>query len=195
MRLPSRRMVTRALSFRACPESRSAGRGTKRGIGFPSARLAVLTLGVWLLAASLPVILLAQPPQVDKEAFRRISDKLICQCGCNYGLSHCPHLQCPSAPVLRASIRRNLAAGLADQEILDAMVADNGLAVLAAPPAEGFNLTAWVMPFAVFLLGLMAVLIIAFVWRFVRRPAPAADPALLERYRKRIEREMKHLEE
>ena len=67
---------------------------------------------VWLvgLAASLllPALLPAQP--ADEAAFRRVSDKLICQCGCNYGLSNCPPLDCPSAPVLRQAIRDKLAA-------------------------------------------------------------------------------------
>lgn len=135
----------------------------------------------------------AQEVALDKEAFNRISDKLICQCGCNYGLSHCPHLQCPSAPVLRSAIREKLAAGQTDQQILEAMVAEFGPAVLAAPPAEGFNLSAWVMPFLALGLGLWAAITVVRRWR--RREAPpAADPALVDRYRAHLEREMKELE-
>jgi cytochrome c-type biogenesis protein CcmH len=153
---------------------------------------ALLALGLLLVA--LPLALPAQQtPPVDKEAFNRISDKLICQCGCNYGLRHCPHLQCPSAPVMRAAIQEKLAAGLSEQAIVEAMVAQFGPAALAAPPAEGFNLTAWVMPFAALLLGLWLATVVVRRWR--RQPAPSAEPALMDRYRSQIEAEMKDLEE
>jgi len=134
-----------------------------------------------------------QPTDPAKDAFQRVSDKLICQCGCNYGLSHCPHLECPSAPVLRAAIREELAAGQSEQEVLKAMVAQFGPVVLAAPPAEGFNLTAWIMPFVALTLGLWLAIVVVRRWHARRRAAP--DPYLLERYRANLEREMKRLEE
>lgn len=150
-----------------------------------------LALLVAVLAPALPA---QETPAVDKDAFNRISDKLICQCGCNYGLRHCPHLQCPSAPVMRAAIQEKLAAGLSEQAIIEAMVAQFGPAALAAPPAEGFNLTAWVMPFAALLLGLWLATVVVRRWRR-RQPAPSPEPALMDRYRSQIEAEMKHLEE
>lgn len=158
-----------------------------------SSKFLAATFAAGLALALLPATLGAQD-QVDKDAFRRISDRLICQCGCNYGLSHCPHLQCPSAPKLRALIRDKLAAGQSEPEIIQAMVADFGPAILAAPPAHGFNLTAWVMPFAALLLGLWVAQHVLRRWR--RRPqTPAADPTLVDRYRSRVEKEMRNLEE
>jgi cytochrome c-type biogenesis protein CcmH len=109
-------------------------------------------------------------------------------------LTNCPHLQCPSAPVLRAKIREKLAAGQSEPQILEAMVAEFGPAILAAPPAEGFNLTAWVMPFVALALGLGFVFFVARRW-LVRRRSAAPDPYLLERYRANLEQEMKRLEE
>lgn len=154
-------------------------------------KLAGVALLAWLGASLLPVALTA--PQADEAAFKRVSDKLICQCGCNYGLSFCPHLECPSAPVLRARIREKLAAGQSEEQVLKAMVADFGPAILGAPPAEGFNLSAWVMPFLALFIGLFIVQRLVRQWR--ARPVRVADAALVERYRKNIERETKHLEE
>lgn len=154
-------------------------------------KLALLLLAAWLAGSLLPPGAAAQSSQ--EEVFGRISDKLICQCGCNYGLSYCPHLECPSAPVLRATIREKLAAGQSEKEVLQAMVAQLGPAVLGAPPAEGFYLTAWVMPFLALLVGLFLTQQVVRRWRR-RKPEPAADPALVERYRASIEREMKELE-
>lgn len=154
-----------------------------------------ILLAAWLVALLLPQLLPAQQPQaIDKETFNQIQDKLICQCGCNYLLRHCPHLQCPSAPVMRAAIRDKLSAGMTEPEVIKAMVADFGPAALAAPPTEGFNLTAWVMPFVVLFLGLWFA--VYTLRRWIRRaPQPAAEPEASDRYRRLAEQEMKHLEE
>lgn len=162
---------------------------------FQSSKLASAGLAACLAASLLPLGVAGQQPVSSDSPFRRVSDKLLCQCGCNYGLSFCPHLQCPSAPKLRAAIQEKLSSGMSEQQVLDAMVADFGLAVLAAPPKEGFNWTAWVMPFAALLIGLLGVQQIIRRWRRKSSVQPATDPALVERYRKSIEREMKHLEE
>jgi cytochrome c-type biogenesis protein CcmH/NrfF len=154
-------------------------------------KLAVTSLLCLVLVAPLA----SQPgPGVDADAYKRISDKLICQCGCHYGLSFCPHLDCPSAPVLRARIREGLAAGQSEPEVLAAMVAEFGPKVLAAPPPEGFNLLGWVMPFAALIAGLWVVRRVVLLWRR-RRVAPAAEPPLVVRYREAIEKEWKSLEE
>jgi len=156
-------------------------------------KLVAVVLAAWLVVLAAPVVAQVSAPAADP--FRRVSDRLICQCGCSYGLTNCPHLDCPSAPVLRQAIRDKLAAGLSEEEVIKAMVADFGPAVLAAPPAEGFNLSAWVMPFVALLVGLYLTQRLVRQWRRRAPAAPAADPALLERYRKSIEREMKGLEE
>ena len=155
-------------------------------------QLALPVLAVWLAAVGLPVAFGAQA--ADEAAFRRISDKLICQCGCHYGLSNCPHLDCPSAPLLRAAIREKLAAGQSEEQALKALVADFGPVLLGAPPPEGFNLSAWVMPFLALVAGGWLVQRIVRRWR-ARQPAAVADPALVEQYRKTIEREIKRLDE
>lgn len=151
---------------------------------------AALLLGLSLA----PVVVRAQEAGVPKDAYERIQDKMICQCGCNYGLRVCPHLQCPSAPVMRQAIREKLTAGLNEQQVIDAMVAQFGPAVLAAPPAEGFNLSAWIMPFAVLLLGLWFAVVVVRRW-YRRQPPPAPQAAVVDRYRELIDSEMKHLEE
>ena len=160
-----------------------------------SPRRKLLGLTLTIAAAVGPALFAQTPAATNEEAFRHISDKLICQCGCNYGLTNCPHLQCPSAPSLRAKIREKLAAGQSEPQVLEAMVAEFGPAILAAPPAEGFNLTAWVMPFVALALGLGFVYFIARRWYARRAPAGGADPYLLERYRTNLEQEIKRLEE
>lgn len=52
----------------------------------------------------------------------------------------------PVADRMRTFIRERIAAGDTKTEIKDALVAQFGEAVLAAPPKSGFNLLAWVLP-------------------------------------------------
>jgi cytochrome c-type biogenesis protein CcmH/NrfF len=80
----------------------------------------------------------------------------------------------------RAFIRREIARGKTKQEIKDALVDRFGPAILAVPDDRGFDLTAYVVPPLVALLGLVAVGVAALRWRRPPRPAEAThelDPA------------------
>jgi len=86
----------------------------------------------------------------------------------------------PVAARLREFIRGRIAAGDTKSEIKGALVAQFGQRVLAAPPREGFNLLAWVLPFVA--LGVGAVVLGLLAWRWSRRrreeaPAAAGTPA------------------
>lgn len=127
------------------------------------------------------------------DAYKRVADKIVCQCGCHYPLDACPHTDCPWAPKLRAEIRAQVAAGKRETEILAGLVAQYGQVILAAPPAEGFNIVGWVLPFVALIAGLWVVRHILLTWRARQAPRPA-DPALVARYRKAIEKELESLE-
>lgn len=122
---------------------------------------------------------------------RRVADKLACKCGaCNNTVATCQMLQCHYSSPAREKIAKMLAEGMSDQAIIDSFVKEIGLAALAVPPARGFNLMAWVMPFVGIGLGL--ALIAVYMKRF-RKPASAtvgSEPQIEEEYRKRIEKEM-----
>jgi cytochrome c-type biogenesis protein CcmH len=84
----------------------------------------------------------------------------------------------PIADRMRAFIRARIAAGDSEQEISDALVAQFGEGVLAAPPKEGFNLLAWVLPLAG---GAVAIAVLGVALRRWSRaraePAAAATPS------------------
>jgi cytochrome c-type biogenesis protein CcmH len=88
-------------------------------------------------------------------------------------------LQMSNAPVadrMRTFIRQRIAAGDTKSEIKDKLVAQFGEGVLAAPPARGFNLLAWLVPIAGGLIAAVAVAFLARRWSR-SRAAPAADPS------------------
>jgi cytochrome c-type biogenesis protein CcmH len=89
-------------------------------------------------------------------------------------------LQMSNAPVaerMRAFIRQRIAAGDTKSEIKDKLVAQFGESVLAAPPARGFNLLAWLVPIAGGLIAVVVVAMLARRWSRGRAGAPAGPSA------------------
>ncbi len=86
---------------------------------------------------------------------------------------------------MRGIVREQLKAGKTPDEIRAYFVSKYGEWVLLAPTAQGFNLTVWILPFAVLLAGLG--LAAWFLRRWSRRtrdgPEEPVDPELLERVR------------
>jgi cytochrome c-type biogenesis protein CcmH/NrfF len=121
---------------------------------------------------------------------RRVGERLACKCGsCNNTVGDCAMLGCGYAKPARAKIAGMQQTGMRDDQIVNSFVKEMGLVALAVPPAEGFHLLSWTMPFVALALGLGAILI---YWRRFRKPAEAVatQPQVDERYRSRIEREM-----
>jgi cytochrome c-type biogenesis protein CcmH len=80
--------------------------------------------------------------------------------------------------------------GKSDEAVVDYFVEKYGTPVLAAPPISGFNLAAWIMPFAALAIGALAA--IYFVRQFRSRWAGAAEPdASLAKYQDKVEEELK----
>jgi cytochrome c-type biogenesis protein CcmH len=95
------------------------------------------------------VFLLAVAPaatSADKPTLARLEHEVMCPtCHTLLELSHAP-----IADRMRAFIQRRIAAGDSDSEIKRRLVAQFGEGVLAAPPAQGFGLLAWLTPLAGF---------------------------------------------
>ena len=84
----------------------------------------------------------------------------------------------PQAYSERAYIRTLIAQGETKQQILQNLVAQYGPAVLGKPPAHGFNLTVYIVPPAIVVLGAAILFVTLPRWRRRTRAAarePAAD--------------------
>ncbi|MBI3666738.1 MAG: cytochrome c-type biogenesis protein CcmH [Acidobacteria bacterium] len=128
---------------------------------------------------------------------RAIGEKLKCQCGCSYTVGSCNMLNCHFKSEVDAQISADLGAGADEASILGKLKEKYGTLVLAAPPAEGFNLVGWLMPFIGLVVGLIAVRYILIRWRRPRPAlggAPAASGALVEKFRDQMEKELADLE-
>jgi cytochrome c-type biogenesis protein CcmH len=83
----------------------------------------------------------------------------------------------PIADRMRSFIRARIAAGDTKSEIKSKLVDQFGESVLAAPPKRGFNLLAWLLPFAGLGLGGAALAVLARRWSRVREDAVPTDPS------------------
>jgi cytochrome c-type biogenesis protein CcmH len=81
--------------------------------------------------------------------------------------------QSPQAYAERNYIRELIAQGKTKSQIEQALVAQYGPAVLGRPPAHGFNLTVYVLPPALLLVGVVVLALTLPRWR--RRAAAGAD--------------------
>jgi cytochrome c-type biogenesis protein CcmH len=122
---------------------------------------------------------------------REIEDNLIAPCCWSQPVSQ--HYS-EEAEQIRNGVSAMVAAGKSREEILNYYVARYGERILAAPRAKGFNVLAYVLPWAALLLGVWFLIMLL---RKLRSPAPAPQPSPLPdaRYASVIEKEMKDLEE
>ena len=137
----------------------------------------------------------SQFAQVFSPEVKNASEAFVCQCGCNHQLSACGMLNCGSATPLRGEIQEHLKGGKSQKEIVEAFVAKYGKVILAAPTTQGFDLAAWLTPFAALLFGLIVVYFVIKAWT---QPKPvlagiAPTPVIPDDYRDKMEKELKDL--
>ncbi len=145
------------------------------------------------MAVGLAVVSAAAEP-----SFQNIEESLTCQCGCGLTVHSCNHLQCPSAIPLRQEIREQMALGKDRTDILSHFAAKYGEKILSSPTTTGFNLTAWVTPFAVVGIGVLFVSFTLLRWRrrtvdsdaVVASAPPTAIDAADSEHRRTLEREL-----
>ena len=100
----------------------------------------------------------------------------------------------PIARRMKADIASRIAAGQSKQQIKNELVAEFGTKILAAPPAKGFNLLAWLLPFVALFGGALVLGLLAWRWsrnREPRPPAPKLSPAL----ERRVDEELARFDE
>lgn len=124
---------------------------------------------------------------------QNLDHRMMCTCGCAQLLGECNHVGCTESTQELSELRADVASGMNDQQIFNAFVAKYGATVLAAPPAQGFDLVAWIAPFAVFLAALLGTLLLIRRWGGLRgfhpQHAGAEDLSTLDpAERDRIER-------
>ncbi|HEV2135960.1 MAG TPA: cytochrome c-type biogenesis protein CcmH [Terracidiphilus sp.] len=116
--------------------------------------------------------------------FNDMGHRLMCQCGCAQLLGECDHVGCPSRGQEMTDLQAQITAGKTDQEVLSWFAEKYGATVLAAPPAKGFDLVAWIAPFAVFGAALLGTILLIRHWGSLPRgkmePVGVTNPANMD---------------
>jgi cytochrome c-type biogenesis protein CcmH len=133
---------------------------------------------VRLLAVALAALALAAPAVASEQhpTLAELEGQLMCPICEGETLAQSDS---PAAQQIKAEIRTRIAAGDTRSEIKRRLVGEWGKRILAAPPREGFDLLAWVLPIVGVLGG--AVVIGLLAWRWSRTREPAAQWTLTAR--------------
>lgn len=157
----------------------------------------IFVLMFFLLLANL---LTAQTePAPEKRSLQtEIQNELACFCGCGMTIQGClGGMTCGESRAVSKEVASFLAIGKTKAEVLQAMVVKYGERILAAPTKEGFNLTAWILPFVALIVGGFIVAKVISGWKQqAQRTAalPAAkteERASADPYQERLERELR----
>ncbi|MDR3741218.1 MAG: cytochrome c-type biogenesis protein CcmH [Terracidiphilus sp.] len=109
--------------------------------------------------------------------YHDLNHRLMCTCGCAQMLGECNHVGCPSSGQELNELSADIAAGMSDKEIFSQFTAKYGATVLAAPTTQGFDLVAWIAPFAVFGAALLGTILLIRRWAGIAgAKAKAAGP-------------------
>jgi cytochrome c-type biogenesis protein CcmH len=129
-----------------------------------------LTLGLLLPVATPAVAIAATQP---KTSLTQVENDVMCVV-CNTPLAVS---QSPQADAERRFISDLIAKGYTKAQIERALVGQYGPAVLALPPAHGFNLTVYVLPAVILLVGAIGLAFILPRWRRRTRALQAGTEA------------------
>ena len=124
---------------------------------------------------------------------KEIEEALTCQCGCGLTVHSCNHLQCGSGIPLKQEVLTLVSQGLPHDEILLRFRDKYGEKILSSPTTDGFNLTAWVLPFVVVGIGVVFVVATVRRWRGSTRLGDASagsNGAISDRDRCRLDAEL-----
>ncbi len=177
------------------PQTTDQGQ-TPKAIWFRPSSIVHSAVCTPLLALCLFFAIAPTAAEVTDALVKDVARELACLCG------SCPRrplheCACGWADKNRIRIADALKAGQDKQTIVAGFVKEFGQEAFSSPPAEGFNLTAWVMPFLVLALGTL------FVWTVIRNwsqgkqgPAPVqpSEAGVDDAYRAKLERELKERE-
>jgi cytochrome c-type biogenesis protein CcmF len=166
------------------PEQAFAFAAAKVPAGAATASMLLLATLLWPAAARAQNATEVQPEH-RSELQRQLESEIMCTCGCRRPLNNCGMMNCHGLDSQTAKIKQHIADGKDHDAIVAAFVQEfGGQDILAAPVDEGFNRLAWIFPYAIGVLGLVTIGVMARRWSHSsQRPAIAdgIDPDLNDR--------------
>ncbi|SRR6266481_6282620 len=104
--------------------------------------------------------------------YQSVGSKIMCSCGCSQMLLKCNHIGCPNSAQMLKELRAGVNQSNNDEDVLNWFRKTWGITAVVEPAMHGFELLAWVLPFAGLGLGFLMVLVVIRSWKL--RPATVA---------------------
>jgi cytochrome c-type biogenesis protein CcmH len=157
-------------------------------------RNAAKFLRLWAVVLGFAILILptlgSGDPLSSNDRFNKLGHQIMCSCGCGQILLECNHVGCPASDGMRKELRIAMDSTGSDSQVYDVFIQKYGPVIMAAPVFHGFNIVAWIMPFAVLLAGTLAAALLIHLWKQRNaRQIPVQPPALSPAMRDRIRRE------
>ncbi len=157
-------------------------------------RLALLTLLMTLFVGLVPA------GRAYAVTSKEVERELMCQCGCTMVVDVC---DCEQANQIRTQIKEMMGQGQGKDAIVAYFIGKYGEKMLSSPSKKGFNLVAWIGPFAAVLAGGTALFFVLRNWAKRGKARPQESVVLLkpdspeesEAYRLRLEDELRRFRE
>lgn len=153
------------------------------------------------LAGSILTLILLATPVYAALSSKDIEKELMCQCGCTMVVDVC---DCETANQIRTKIAELMNQGQNKDQIVAYFVGQYGEKMRSSPAKKGFNLVAWVVPFAAVVAGSTGLYFILRAWtrkgKTVKVPTDVIPVRRLseeeaEEYRDRLAEELKRIKE
>ncbi|MDX6506648.1 MAG: cytochrome c-type biosis protein CcmH [Gaiellaceae bacterium] len=127
-----------------------------------------------LLAVGLVALVFAAPAVASEQhpTLPELEGQLMCPICAGETLAQS---DTPAAQRIKVEIRQRIAAGDTRSEIKRRLASEWGKRILAAPPRQGFDLLAWLLPIVGVLGGALVLGVLAWGWTRAREPEPAAQ--------------------
>jgi len=155
---------------------------------------------VLLLVSAMLILMDGAPWAADRTPQQQVEGRLMCYCGCSdLTVRVCT---CGTADAIRREIAERLARGETGDQVVVAFVGQYGAQIRSAPTTAGFDLVAWITPFAALILAGAALVAVVRRWGAARtaggrppsdstaaengRPLGAGDQRALDRVRREL---------
>jgi cytochrome c-type biogenesis protein CcmH/NrfF len=136
-------------------------------------RLVLIALaGIIVILCAGVTLLIAQTQKISVE---EVAEGLTCQCGCGLTIANCNHPNCSFSVPAKEQIEAMINRGMGRAAIIAKFRSEYGEKILSAPTTQGFNLLAWITPFAMLLGGGGLIVMVLGRWR-ARNSSPAKMP-------------------
>ena len=100
----------------------------------------------------------------NSSRYENVGSKIMCSCGCGQMLLKCNHVGCPNSAKMISQLHEQVAATDDDQAVLNFFRKEWGVTTVVEPDRHGFELLAWILPFAGLGLGVFLLVVVVHKW-------------------------------